>query len=50
MVGQDELDAQAVNVRNRDEPQGRDEVIKLDVALEKLIKLRDTKQLINKLE
>jgi threonyl-tRNA synthetase len=50
-VGQDEFEAQAVNIRNRDdEVQGREEVISLDVALEKLIKLRNSRALVNKLE
>ncbi|GFZ46394.1 Threonine--tRNA ligase [Saitozyma sp. JCM 24511] len=51
VVGQDEFEAQAVNIRNRDdEVQGREEVIKLDAALEKLVKLRDSRAQINKLE
>jgi len=44
VVGQDELDGQAVNIRNRDdEVQGRDETIKLDDALARLLKLKESK-------
>jgi threonyl-tRNA synthetase len=44
VVGQDELDGQAVNIRNRDdEVQGRDETIKLDDALARLLKLKENK-------
>lgn len=44
VVGQDELDAQAVNIRNRDdEVQGREETVKLDDALKRLLKLKDSK-------
>lgn len=51
MVGQDELDAQAVNVRQRDdEVQGREETIKLDVVLEQLLKLKETKAPLSKLK
>ncbi|OCF35327.1 threonine-tRNA ligase [Kwoniella heveanensis BCC8398] len=50
VVGQDELDAQAVNIRNRDdEVQGREETVKLVDAVEKLTKLRDEKAAISKL-
>jgi len=44
VVGQDEVDGQAVNIRNRDdEVQGRDETIKLDDALVRLLKLKESK-------
>ncbi|WVQ98556.1 threonine-tRNA ligase [Kwoniella sp. CBS 9459] len=50
VVGQDEFDAQAVNIRNRDdEVQGREETVKLVDAVEKLAKLRDEKAAISKL-
>ena len=41
VVGQDELDGQAVNIRNRDdEVQGREQTVKVDEALQKLLKLK----------
>lgn len=44
VVGQDEFDSESVNIRNRDdEVQGREETVKLDVALARLLKLKDTK-------
>lgn len=44
VVGQDEFEAQAVNIRNRDdEVQGREETVKLDDALQRLLKLREDK-------
>lgn len=50
VVGNEERDAQAVNIRNRDdEVQGREQVIKVDVALEKLKHLRDTRAVSSKL-
>ncbi|WWD15705.1 threonine-tRNA ligase [Kwoniella shandongensis] len=50
VVGQDELDAQAVNIRNRDdEVQGRDETIQLDEAVKKLLALKETKAAVSKL-
>jgi threonyl-tRNA synthetase len=51
VVGQDELDAGAVNIRNRDdEVQGREETVKLDEALVKLLRLKEAKTAIGKLE
>ncbi|EIW70244.1 threonine-tRNA ligase [Tremella mesenterica] len=51
VVGQDELTAQAVNVRQRDdEVQGREETIKVDVVLEKLLKLKESKSPLSKLD
>ena len=50
MVGQDELSAQAVNIRNRDdEVQGREETVKLDEALEKLVNLKESRSAVSKL-
>jgi len=50
VVGQDELEAEAVNIRNRDdEVQGREETVKLNEALEKLVKLRESKAAVSKL-
>lgn len=44
VVGQDELEQQAVNIRNRDdEVQGREETVKVDVAKERLLRLKETK-------
>lgn len=44
VVGQDEFESQSVNIRNRDdEVQGREETVKLDVALERLLKLKENK-------
>ena len=44
MVGEDEMKADAVNIRNRDdEVQGREEIVKLDVALGRLHKLKENK-------
>ncbi|WVR04974.1 threonine-tRNA ligase [Kwoniella sp. DSM 27419] len=51
VVGQDELDAEAVNIRNRDdEVQGREETVKLADAVVKLVKLKETKAAISKLD
>ncbi|WVQ78227.1 threonine-tRNA ligase [Cryptococcus sp. DSM 104549] len=50
VVGQDELDAEAVNIRNRDdEVQGRDATIPLNVAVEKIVALKESKSAISKL-
>ncbi|BEI85018.1 hypothetical protein CcaverHIS002_0504190 [Cutaneotrichosporon cavernicola] len=50
VVGQDELDAGAVNIRNRDdEVQGREETVKLEDAIVKLVKLRAERQRVSKL-
>jgi threonyl-tRNA synthetase len=51
VVGQDELDAGAVNIRNRDdEVQGREETVKLEDALQKMLKLKEAKTAVGKLE
>ncbi|KAK4687280.1 threonyl-tRNA synthetase, partial [Tremellales sp. Uapishka_1] len=50
IVGQAELEADAVNIRNRDdEVQGREETVKLDDALEKLVALKESRAAVNKL-
>ncbi|KAL7422110.1 threonyl-tRNA synthetase [Cryptotrichosporon argae] len=50
VVGDDELKAGAVNIRNRDdEVQGREEVIKLDAAVEKLVALKNERAKVSKL-
>ena len=44
VVGQDEFESDSVNIRNRDdEVQGREETVKVDVALERLLKLKSNK-------
>jgi hypothetical protein len=44
VVGQDELDSQSVNIRNRDdEVQGREETVKVDEAVARLIKMKEDK-------
>ncbi|ORY32072.1 threonine-tRNA ligase [Naematelia encephala] len=51
VVGQDELEGQAVNIRQRDdEVQGREETVKVDVALEKMLKLKEAKSPVSKLD
>ena len=50
VVGQDEFEAEAVNIRNRDdEVQGREETVKLENALDKLVKLKEGRFAVNKL-
>ncbi|TCD62131.1 threonyl-tRNA synthetase [Steccherinum ochraceum] len=51
VVGQDELDTNSVNVRNRDDvgTKARTETLPLDVLTQKLVELRNTKSLSNKL-
>lgn len=50
VVGQDELDARAVNIRNRDdEKQGREQTVGLDDAIKQLLKLKETRERISKL-
>ncbi|KAL1407409.1 threonyl-tRNA synthetase [Vanrija albida] len=50
VVGQDEFEADAVNIRNRDdEVQGREQTVKVDDAIAKLVELRDTRALVSKL-
>jgi threonyl-tRNA synthetase len=50
VVGAEEQSARAVNWRNRDDQatQQRGEIVPLDVAVEKLVKLRDERSLDNK--
>jgi len=44
------MSAEAVNIRNRDdEQQGREETVKLDEALSKLLKLKESKSAVSKL-
>lgn len=44
VVGQDEFESDSVNIRNRDdEVQGREETVKVDDALIRLLKLKSTK-------
>ncbi|OXH41022.1 threonine-tRNA ligase [Cryptococcus neoformans] len=51
VVGQDELDAQAVNIRNRDdEVQGREETVALSRAVEQIVKLKESKAAVSKFE
>lgn len=49
MVGAEEMEARTVNIRNRDDPnqQSKGEMVSLSEALEKLTKLRDSRQLLN---
>jgi len=51
VVGQEELDARSVNVRNRDDvgTKARSEIIPLDEILQKLVALKDCRNLQNKL-
>lgn len=50
-MGQDELDAQAVNIRNRDdEVQGREETVALSRAVEQIVKLKESKAAVSKFE
>ena len=45
VVGEEEQKAHAVNIRNRDAADpGRGEVIPLDVAVKKLVELRDSRE------
>jgi threonyl-tRNA synthetase len=50
VVGAEEQSARAVNWRNRDDQatQQRGEIVPLDEAVEKLVKLRDERSLDNK--
>ncbi|KAJ3971179.1 hypothetical protein EV361DRAFT_991222 [Lentinula raphanica] len=50
VVGQEELDARAVNVRNRDDvgTKNKGEMIPLDTVVEKLVELKSSKRLENK--
>jgi len=49
VVGAQEKESRTVNIRNRDDQatQAKGELVPLDVAIEKLVKLRDSKALIN---
>ena len=51
VVGQEELDSRSVNVRNRDDvgTKARTETLPLDVIAEKLVALKGTRSLTNKL-
>ena len=52
VVGQDELDSRSVNVRNRDDvgTKARTETLPLDVIAEKLLALKTSRSLHNKLQ
>lgn len=51
VVGQKEQEDEAVNIRNRDdEVQGREETVKLKDAVTKLLKLKEDRSSIPKLE
>jgi threonyl-tRNA synthetase len=51
VVGQEELDAKAVNVRNRDDvgTKAKSEMVPLEEALSKLVSLKKSRSLENKL-
>ena len=51
MVGQTELETRSVNVRNRDNigQKGRDETVPLDDIIKKLVALKESRSLENKL-
>lgn len=51
VVGQTELETRSVNVRNRDNigQKGREETVPLDDIIKKLVTLRDSRSLENKL-
>lgn len=51
VVGQEELDARSVNVRNRDDvgTKARSEIIPLDDVVQKLVALKKNRSLQNKL-
>lgn len=50
VVGQDELETESVNIRNRDdEVQGREEVVDLKEAVSKLVMLKESKAAVSKL-
>ena len=51
VVGQEELDSRSVNVRNRDDvgTKARTETLPLDVIAEKLLALKTSRSLHNKL-
>ena len=51
VVGQEELDGRSVNVRNRDDvgTKAKTEMVPLDVIKDKLVKLKASRSLLNKL-
>ena len=51
VVGAEEQTSRTVNIRNRDDQstQSKGDLVPLDQALEKLVKLRDDRQLENKI-
>lgn len=51
VVGQEELDAQAVNVRNRDDvgTKAKGEMVPLEEAISKLVALKERRSIENKL-
>ena len=50
MVGQKEFESESVNIRNRDdEVQGREEVVGLEHARDRLVELKESKSAVNKL-
>lgn len=51
VVGEVEADTQSVNLRNRDdEVKGREETVKLDVAIERMVALKKSRQLESKFD
>ena len=51
VVGQKEMEDEAVNIRNRDdEVQGREETVQLKDAVAKLLKLKESRSSVAKLE
>ncbi|TYJ55343.1 threonine-tRNA ligase [Cryptococcus floricola] len=51
VVGEEELKANAVNIRNRDdEVQGREETVDLGVAVQKILKLKESRAAVSKLD
>lgn len=51
VVGQEELDAQSVNIRNRDDvgTKARASIVPLDEVVEKMIALKSSRRLENRL-
>lgn len=51
VVGEVEAESLSVNLRNRDdEVQGREETVKLDVAIERMVALKKSRQLVSKFD
>jgi threonyl-tRNA synthetase len=51
VVGQDEMEARAVNVRNRDaDKKARGKILPLDEAVSKLVKLKTERRIENNIE